>query len=119
MRDAVVEQLAFMDIATDTHHCRGTKIIPFSMHNADEVLGDLNLNVNPLVRAAHWLGPVDPAAYRRLTPTLLKCLASIEPGDRDRDGDRPSVLPGPGSSASGSGAGHAVPESLTESSTQG
>jgi hypothetical protein len=115
MRRAVVEQLAFMDIATDTHHCRGTKIIPFSMHNADEVLGDLDLNVNPLVRAAHWLGPVNPAAYRRLTPTLLKRLASVEPGDRDR----PSVLPGPGRSASGSGPGHTVPESLTKSSTQG
>jgi hypothetical protein len=114
MRHAVVEQLAFMDVATDTHHCRGTKIIPFSMHNADEVLGDLGLNINPLIRATHWLGPVDPAAYRRLTPTLLKRLASVEPGDRDR----PRVLPGPGSSVSDPGPGHTVPESLTKSSTQ-
>lgn len=38
-------QLAFMDEATNTHHCRGTKIIPFSMRNADEVLGDLDLNI--------------------------------------------------------------------------
>ena len=38
---AVIDQLAFMDVATDTHHCRGGKIIPFSMHNVDEVLGDL------------------------------------------------------------------------------
>ena len=76
MRQAIVEQLAFMDIATDTHHCRGTKIIPFSMHNADEVLGDLDLNISPLIRAAHWLGPVDPAAYRRLTPKLLTRLAA-------------------------------------------
>ncbi|XUL92859.1 flavin-containing monooxygenase [Streptomyces galilaeus] len=84
MRHAVVEQLAFMDVATDTHHCRGTKIIPFSMHNADEVLGDLDLDINPLIRAAHWLGPVDPAAYRRLTPTLLKRLAETDSGDPDR-----------------------------------
>lgn len=76
MRHAVVEQLAFMDDATNTHHCRGTKIIPFSMHNADEVLGDLRLNISPLVRAAHWLGPVNPAAYRRLTPRLLARLAA-------------------------------------------
>jgi len=39
MRSDVVAQLAFMDIATNGHHCRGTKIIPFSMHNVDEVLG--------------------------------------------------------------------------------
>ncbi len=114
MTRAVVGQLAFMDIATDTHHCRGTKIIPFSMHNADEVLGDLDLNINPLIRAAHWLGPVDPAAYRRLTPTLLRRLALGEPGGRDR----PSPLPGPGSSDSASGCGDPAPESLTGTSTQ-
>lgn len=96
-----MEQLAFMDIATDTHHCRGTKIIPFSMHNADEVLGDLDLNINPLIRAAHWLGPVDPAAYRRLTPMLLKRLALIEPGH----GDRLRLLPGPDSEAPAAGPG--------------
>jgi hypothetical protein len=94
MRRAVVEQLAFMDEATDTHHCRGTKIIPFSMHNVDEVLDDLDLNISAPVRAAHWLNPVDPAAYRRLTPLLLRRLASSEPppeaeppretGERDR-----------------------------------
>ncbi|MFJ4783843.1 flavin-containing monooxygenase [Streptomyces sp. NPDC088794] len=109
MRHAVVEQLAFMDIATDTHHCRGTKIIPFSMHNADEVLGDLDLNINPLIRAAHWLGPVDPAAYRRLTPTLLKRLTPAEPGGRDRP--RLRLLSDPGGTAPGSGQTSASPES--------
>jgi len=117
MSHAVVEQLAFMDIATDTHHCRGTKIIPFSMHNADEVLADLDLNINPLIRAAHWLGPVNPAAYRRLTPTLLKRLTQIEPGDRDRP--RLRLLPGPGGSDPGSGPGGTAQESLTKSSSQG
>ncbi|HEY6787325.1 MAG TPA: NAD(P)/FAD-dependent oxidoreductase, partial [Trebonia sp.] len=63
MRQQVTEQLAFMDVATDTHHCHGGKIIPFSMHNIDEVLGDLGVNVSAAVRAWHWLMPVDPAAY--------------------------------------------------------
>jgi cation diffusion facilitator CzcD-associated flavoprotein CzcO len=76
MRQAVVEQLAFMDVATDTHHCRGTKIIPFSMHNVDEVLSDLDLNIPARVRASHWLNPIDPAAYRRVTPALLDRLAA-------------------------------------------
>jgi hypothetical protein len=89
MRTAVVDQLAFMDLATNTHHCRGTKIIPFSMHNADEVLGDLDLNIGAPVRATHWLNPINPAAYRRLTPQLLERLQhgggrDEERGDEDR-----------------------------------
>ncbi|WP_194922787.1 flavin-containing monooxygenase [Catenulispora pinisilvae] len=92
MRQAVVEQLAFMDDATDTHHCRGTKIIPFSMHNVDEVLGDLDLNISRAVRATHWLNPVNPAAYRRMTRSLLRQLA---PGQSKADSaDRPPALLG-------------------------
>ncbi|TWP53902.1 NAD(P)/FAD-dependent oxidoreductase [Lentzea tibetensis] len=74
MREAVAAQLAFMDDATDGHHCRGTKIIPFSLHNVDEVLGDLGVNIGRHVRASHWINPVDPAAYRSVTPALLKRL---------------------------------------------
>ena len=76
LRQAVVDQLAFLDTATDRHHCHGTKIIPFSMHNVDEVLGDLDLNIPKRVRASHWLNPVDPAAYRGVTPALLNRLAT-------------------------------------------
>jgi cation diffusion facilitator CzcD-associated flavoprotein CzcO len=79
MRAAVKDQLAFMDVATDRHHCRGTKIIPFSLHNVDEVLSDLGVNIPAPVRASHWLNPVNPAAYRRLTPRLLTRLGPAEP----------------------------------------
>ena len=75
-----------MDDATNGHHCRGTKIIPFSMHNVDEVLGDLDLNISPGVRASHWLNPVDPAAYRRITPTLLRRLAPTAAPSRPQPG---------------------------------
>jgi cation diffusion facilitator CzcD-associated flavoprotein CzcO len=71
MRHQVAGQLAFMDAATGTHHCHGGKIIPFSLHNVDEVLGDLGVNISAAVRAWHWLMPVDPAAYRRITPAVL------------------------------------------------
>ena len=77
MRAQVVEQLAFMDAATDTHHCRGGKIIPFSLHNVDEVLSDLHVNISAAVRASHWFNPVNPAAYRRITPTVLKRLPAV------------------------------------------
>jgi hypothetical protein len=76
-RQAVVAQLAFMDVATNTHHCRGTKIIPFSMKNVDEVLGDLDLQIPKATRASHWLNPISPAAYGKLTPWLLERLAGL------------------------------------------
>ena len=82
VRLAIAAQLAFMDDATNGHHCRGTKIIPFSMHNVDEVLGDLGLNISPAVRASHWINPVNPAAYRRVTPALVRRLASAPAGPR-------------------------------------
>lgn len=94
MRQQVVEQLAFMDAATNTHHCRGGKIIPFSLHNVDEVLGDLGTNISAAVRASHWLNPVNPAAYRRVTPTVLERLTaargSLVPV---RDHDESRALP--------------------------
>ncbi|HUQ60596.1 NAD(P)/FAD-dependent oxidoreductase [Lentzea sp.] len=81
-REDVTAQLAFMDEATDTHHCRGTKIIPFSMHNADEVLADLGLQIGRATRATHWLNPVAPSAYRKVTPQLLARLEAHEAGAR-------------------------------------
>jgi cation diffusion facilitator CzcD-associated flavoprotein CzcO len=74
MRAAVATQIAFMDEAVSGHHQRGTKIIPFSMHNADEVLGDLGVNISRAARASHWLNPINPAAYKKVTPAVLKRL---------------------------------------------
>lgn len=78
MRRRAEAQLAFMDEATDRHHSRGTKIIPFSLKNVDEVLDDLGLNISKRVRASHWLNPVDPSAYRGVTPALLARLRARE-----------------------------------------
>jgi cation diffusion facilitator CzcD-associated flavoprotein CzcO len=77
----VAAQLAFMDEAVDGHHCHGTKIIPFSMHNVDEILGDLDLNIPARTRASHWLNPINPRAYSKVTPTLLERLG---PADAER-----------------------------------
>jgi cation diffusion facilitator CzcD-associated flavoprotein CzcO len=79
MREAVVEQLSFMDGVTDRQQCRGTKIVPFSLHNVDEVLADLGLNIPARVRAVHWLIPVTPSAYRHITPTVLSRLRHRAP----------------------------------------
>jgi cation diffusion facilitator CzcD-associated flavoprotein CzcO len=92
MRERVVEQIAFMDIATNAHHSHGGKIIPFSMHNVDEVLSDLKLNISAAVRAWHWLMPVDPAAYRDVTPTVLRRLPSA--GTAPAPAAVPPAVPG-------------------------
>jgi len=104
MRRQVVEQLAFMDVATDTHHCHGGKIIPFSLHNVDEVLGDLSVNISAAVRAWHWLMPVDPAAYRRITPAVLRRLRPV-----------PAAAPVTAASASAPASMAAAPEAVVES----
>ncbi|MEV0724966.1 hypothetical protein AB0I37_19575 [Micromonospora purpureochromogenes] len=41
-------RLAWMTARTSGKHARGTNIIPFSMHNIDEVLDELGLNLGPL-----------------------------------------------------------------------
>jgi cation diffusion facilitator CzcD-associated flavoprotein CzcO len=95
MRRQVAEQLAFMDTATDSHHCRGGKIIPFSLHNVDEVLGDLGVNISAAVRAWHWLMPVDPAAYQRITPAVLRRLPAV-PVEAPQAISRRTAAPAPG-----------------------
>jgi glycine/D-amino acid oxidase-like deaminating enzyme len=70
MREQVAARIAFMDGATGGHHCHGTKIIPFSLHNVDEVLDDLGLNLGRATRIKQWLNPVDPASYRQVTETI-------------------------------------------------
>jgi hypothetical protein len=105
MRRQVVEQLAFMDTATDTHHCCGGKIIPFSLHNVDEVLSDLHVNISSAVRAWHWLMPVDPAAYRRITRAVLKQLRVASAAPALASGPDVSQHSQPTASPSGVAAG--------------
>lgn len=75
MREKVDAQLAFLDDAVNGHHCSGTKVIPFSLHNIDEILDDLDLNLGVLRRTQQWFGPIDPSAYREVTTTLQQRLA--------------------------------------------
>jgi len=75
LRSQVAGRIAFMDQATGGHHQHGTKVIPFSMHNVDEVLNDLGLNIGRFTRARHWLEPVSPAAYAKVTAELQRKLA--------------------------------------------
>jgi hypothetical protein len=75
-RTHIETRLRWMEERTEGRHARGTNVIPFSMHNIDEMLSDLRLNVSPLTRAKQWLLPVDPSDYRAVTSALLARLAS-------------------------------------------
>lgn len=66
-RRAVQERLRWMEERTDFHHARGTNIIPFSMHNVDEMLDELDLNLPRAKRAIQWLMPVDGRDYADLS----------------------------------------------------
>ncbi|SDK37185.1 Predicted flavoprotein CzcO associated with the cation diffusion facilitator CzcD [Nocardioides sp. YR527] len=76
MEAHVTERLAWMRERTDGHHARGTNIIPFSMHNIDEVLGDVGIDVSKRVKAVQWLLPINPKAYASITPRLVEKLAA-------------------------------------------
>jgi dimethylaniline monooxygenase (N-oxide forming) len=65
-------RLRWMEERTHGQHARGTNIIPFSMHNVDEVLADIGIDVGPLTRAKQWLLPIDPGDYRVVTTKLLE-----------------------------------------------
>jgi dimethylaniline monooxygenase (N-oxide forming) len=88
MREDVRARLAWMTERTAGRHARGTNIIPFSMHNIDEVLDELGLNVGGLTRALQWLLPVDPGSYRSVTTRMLQ-----RTGAADRSGiEKPSPV---------------------------
>ncbi len=70
-RRLVDARLRWMEERTDGQHARGTNIIPFSMHNIDEVLAEIGSNLGPLRRSLQWLLPVDPGSYRGVTSRLV------------------------------------------------
>ncbi|MEH0826506.1 MULTISPECIES: flavin-containing monooxygenase [unclassified Micromonospora] len=91
MRDEVRTRLAWMTARTSGKHARGTNIIPFSMHNIDEVLDELGLNLGRAARARQWLLPVDPRSYRGVTPRMIRRTAATA----DRSAARPQEAVAP------------------------
>ncbi|MNT96175.1 hypothetical protein D3C72_2382060 [compost metagenome] len=68
-----------MEERTDGKHSKGTNIIPFSVHNIDELLQDMGLPLGVLTRFKQWLGPVDPSDYAVVTRQLLARHAGASP----------------------------------------
>jgi cation diffusion facilitator CzcD-associated flavoprotein CzcO len=71
MRTTIDRRLAWMEERTDGKHSKGTNIIPFSVHNIDELLHDLRLPLGVFTRFVQWLMPIDPADYAVVTKRLL------------------------------------------------
>jgi cation diffusion facilitator CzcD-associated flavoprotein CzcO len=70
-RDAHIDsRLAWLHQRTGGHHAHGTVIAGFNIHNIDEMLADLGVNVRPLTRASQWVLPINPQSYRTITARL-------------------------------------------------
>lgn len=66
------KELDWMRERTRGKHARGTNIVPFSIHNIDETLDDIELNLSPFVRAKQWMLPLDPGDYSGLLDILAE-----------------------------------------------
>jgi hypothetical protein len=66
------KRLEWMEERTEGKHARGTNIIPFSVHNVDELLSDLDMHISSFKRFQEWLLPIDPRNYAPLEAKLIK-----------------------------------------------
>lgn len=57
---------------TDGNYFRGTYVVPFSIHQLDEVLDEIDLNLSPMKKLKQWLFSVDPSAYASCYEVLIK-----------------------------------------------
>ena len=72
--EATDRRLRWMEERTEGKHARGTNIIPFSMHQIDELLNDLNLSIGLMQRFMEWQLPIKPKSYSRVAKELHKRL---------------------------------------------
>jgi len=69
-------RLRWMEERTDGKHSKGTNIIPFSLHQIDELLHDMQLELPWWLRLRQWFVPVVGAHFRALTPRLMRKLST-------------------------------------------
>lgn len=67
---ATDRRLRWMEQRTEGKHARGTNIIPFSMHQIDELLSDMGLSISGMQRFMEWQMPVKPGNYARVAREL-------------------------------------------------
>lgn len=64
-------RLAWMEERTGGKHCKGTNIVPFSLHHIDELLADIDLTLPVTTRIAQWMKSVDARQFEPLTKKLI------------------------------------------------
>lgn len=68
---AIDERLAWMNERTGGKHCKGTNIVPFSLHHIDELLADIDLRLPALLRLRQWVRAVDAREFAKLPAKLI------------------------------------------------
>lgn len=75
MAAQIDQRLAWMDQRTEGKHCKGTNIVPFSIHHIDELLEDLDLALPRRTRLLQWLRTVRAedfaVVWQKALPRLL------------------------------------------------
>lgn len=71
MNQWIDERLAWMKARTDGKHSKGTNIIPFSVHQMDELQKDMDLELPVLKRFSQWFLPIRGSDFKELTKRLL------------------------------------------------
>src|SRR5690606_29649854 len=71
-RTHVRKRLRWMQERTEGKHARGTNIIPFSMHNIDEMLNEMGLSVSAATRFKQWLLPSSARESRAVARGLMR-----------------------------------------------
>jgi hypothetical protein len=72
MAAEIDRRLAWMDARTGGKHCKGTNIVPFSIHHIDELLGDLDLALPRTTRIAQWLRTVRAADFASVGARFMR-----------------------------------------------
>lgn len=57
------QHLSWNRLRTDGNYFRGTYVVPFSIHQLDEVLDDMNLSLSATQKLKQWLFSIDPKVY--------------------------------------------------------
>ncbi len=65
------QRLSWMDARTGGSHCKGTNIVPFSLHHIDEMLRDTGLSLSAPVRFGQWFKAVNARQFAALPARLL------------------------------------------------
>ena len=65
-RASVMKRLQWMEQRTDGKHCKGTNIVPFSLHHIDALMEDMNMKLPAFLRLRQWLRVVEAHQFEPL-----------------------------------------------------